>query len=324
MITSDPFFGETVLPGLIILFILPMGHMVSVVKSAKLQDLLTLIKVIFILSLIGLGLYLGPRVDESALNLSSSWKNEIFLPGFAVSLIYVFYAYTGWNSAAYIIEEVRNPQKSLPKALIIATAFVMVVYLLFQLVLVKHGSLAQLTGKLEVTSIAFANILGPQGVLWISFFIAIQLIATISGYAWIGPRVTYAMAKDFKLWRPLSKTNAQGIPVRAIILNTFISLILFISGSFEQIMLYAGFVLQLMGTITVYSSLKIKQPIGFSTPWKPLPQILYILSSLIISVYLINERPMESLAGLGLLCIGFLLYLVDKKNCVKEGLLRRF
>ncbi|WP_087941246.1 APC family permease [Algoriphagus faecimaris] len=309
-----PLFGDTLLPGLSALVLVPLAHSISLSKSAIFQNSLTIFKVLFLLSLIAIGFWFIPNISSNALNFNSSWQSEILQPGFAVSLIYVFFAYTGWNSAAYIIEEVKEPQKTLPKALILATLFVTIIYLLFHFVLLKHASLEQLMGKIEVTEIAFGNIFGEKGALWVGLFIGIQLLATISGYAWIGPRITFAMAQDFKLWRPLSKTNLQGIPVRAILLNTLISLILFLSGSFEQIMLYAGFVLQLMGTITIYSSLKIRKPEGFTTPWKPIPQVLYILSSVVISGYIIYERPWESLAGLGLLGIGFLLYLADKKT----------
>jgi APA family basic amino acid/polyamine antiporter len=121
------------------------------------------------------------------------------------------------------------------------------------------------------------------------------------------------MAKDYKLWKPLAKVNAKNIPVRAIILNTCISLVLFITGSFEQIMLYAGFILQLMSTVTVYSSLKIKKQEGFKTPFKPLPQLIYLGFSIALMGYLLVDRPVESLAGIGILILGWVVYAFDKK-----------
>lgn len=310
----SPLFGETILPGLFFLIFVPIAHMFSVSRSAQFQDLMTLVKIIFVLVLIVLGFVYTSQVEPTALDFSGSWKNEILVPGFAVSLIYVFYAYTGWNSAAYIIEEVDQPQKNLPKALIWATVSVMVIYILLQLVLLKHASVDQLSGKVQVADIAFGNLFGPKGALWVSFFIGIQLIATISGYSWVGPRVTYAMAKDFKLWKPLSKVNVHGIPTRAIMLNTFISLVLFSTGSFEQVMLYAGFVLQLMGTVTVYSSLRIKKEQGFRTPYKPVLQLIYLIFSTAVMVYLIYDRPVESLAGLGILGLGGLMYALDQRE----------
>lgn len=310
----SPLFGDTNLPGLFFLLVVPIAHMFSLSRSAQFQDLMTLVKILFVLVLIVLGIVYASDVELPALDFSGSWKNEVLMPGFAVSLIYVFYAYTGWNSAAYIIEEVDQPQKNLPKALIWATVSVMVIYILLQLVLLKHASVDQLSGKVQVADIAFGNLFGPKGALWVSFFIGIQLIATISGYSWVGPRVTYAMAKDFKLWKPLSKVNVHGIPTRAIMLNTFISLVLFSTGSFEQVMLYAGFVLQLMGTVTVYSSLRIKKELGFRTPYKPVLQVIYLIFSTAVMGYLVYDRPMESLAGLGILGLGGLIYALDKRE----------
>jgi len=310
----SPVLGETQLPGLLFLVLIPAVHIFSVSSSAKFQNGMTILKIAFVLAVIGIGLAFGTNSTSSALNFSDSWKDEILLPGFAVSLIYVFYAYTGWNSAAYIIEEVDQPKKNLPKALIGATLLVMVIYVLLQLVLLKHASVSQLTGQVQVADIAFGNLFGAQGAVWVSLFIGVQLIATISGYAWVGPRVTYAMAKDYKLWRPLAKVNGQNIPVRAIVLNTGISLVLFVSGSFEQIMLYAGFILQLMSTVTVYSSLKIKKQEGFKTPFKPLPQLIYLGFSIALMGYLLVDRPKESLAGIGILVLGWALYAFDKKN----------
>jgi APA family basic amino acid/polyamine antiporter len=309
----SPVLGETQLPGLFFLVLIPAVHIFSVSSSAKFQNGMTILKIAFVLALIGIGLAFGTNSTSPALNFSDSWKDEILLPGFAVSLIYVFYAYTGWNSAAYIIEEVDQPKKNLPKALIGATVLVMVIYVLLQLVLLKHASVSQLTGQVQVADIAFGNLFGAQGAVWVSLFIGVQLIATISGYAWVGPRVTYAMAKDYKLWRPLAQVNGQNIPVRAIVLNTGISLILFVSGSFEQIMLYAGFILQLMSTVTVYSSLKIKKQEGFKTPFKPLPQLIYLGFSIALMGYLFVDRPKESLAGIGILVLGWAVYAFDKK-----------
>jgi APA family basic amino acid/polyamine antiporter len=309
----SPVVGETQLPGLFFLVLIPAVHIFSVSSSAKFQNGMTILKIAFVLALIGVGLAFGSNSTSPALNFSDSWKEEILLPGFAVSLIYVFYAYTGWNSAAYIIEEVDQPKKNLPKALIGATLLVMVIYVLLQLVLLKHASVSQLSGQVQVADIAFGNLFGPNGALWVSLFIGVQLIATISGYAWVGPRVTYAMAKDYKLWRPLAKVNGQNIPVRAIVLNTGISLVLFVSGSFEQIMLYAGFILQLMSTVTVYSSLKIKNQEGFKTPFKPLPQLIYLGFSIALMGYLLVDRPKESLAGIGILLLGWAVYAFDKK-----------
>jgi APA family basic amino acid/polyamine antiporter len=190
-----------------------------------------------VLILIGIGFYYAPQFELPVLDFSTNWSNEITKPGFAVSLIFLFYAFTGWNSAAYIVTEIVQLRKNLPKALISSTIFVTVDYILLQLIFLKHSSVVQLSRKVQIATIAFANLFGPRGAAWISFFIAIQLITMFSGYSWIGPRITHSIVKDYKLWRPVAIVNSHGIPVPAIILNTTISLILFLSGSFEQILI---------------------------------------------------------------------------------------
>lgn len=309
-----PMIGEDLsyFLGICSIIFLALFHSFSLRQSGWVQNALTIIKILFVLILIFLGFSLASSLDGPAFDFSSAWTSEIIKPGFAVSSVYVFYAYTGWNSAAYIVGEIEHPRKNLPKALILATAFVMVVYILIQLVFLKHASIDELSGKVQVATIAFGNLFGSQGVIWVSLFIGIQLLATISGYTWVGPRITNAMAKEYRYWAFLSQTNTYGIPVRAIWFNAAVSLALMFSGSFESVLLYAGFVLQLMGTLTIAASLKIKSTEGFKSPFKPWLQIVYMLFSLWVMGFMLYDRPMESLLGLGIIFVGFLIYLFDK------------
>lgn len=299
--------------GLVSIIAMSIFHSFSVHQSGNVQNILTAIKLLFVFSLIVIGTVWASTLAGLSYDFTPTWKGEILRPGFAVSLIYVFYAYTGWNSAAYIVEEIDQPRKNLPKALISATILVMVVYVLLQLIFLKHASIDQLAGKVQVATLAFGNIFGNQGIFWVSLFIGIQLIATISGYTWVGPRITNAMAKEFRLWKPLAKTNKNGIPVRAVWFNTIISFVLMLSGSFEMVLLYVGFVLQMMGTFTIASSLLVKNAEGFRSPLRPWLQIIYIIFSLWVMVFMFYDRPKESLIGVGIILIGFVLYLFDSK-----------
>lgn len=288
-------------------------HSFSIRHSSRLQNITTFIKVGFILILILLGLFLT-AYEPNALQFDNSWIQEMQTPGFAVSMVYVSFAYTGWNAAAYIVEEMESPSRTLPRALIGSTLFVATVYILFQYALLRNAGLQELQGKEEVTYIAFNNLLGPAGGKWVSLFIAIQLIATISSYLWVGPRVTWAMAREHILWKPLSRQNRQGIPVRAIWAHVLIAVILTLTGSFENILLYAGFVLQLMASLTVATSLFIKnrQPGQFRSPFKPVLQLFFLAFNGWILVFTLMNRPYESLIGIGILAIGVLIYAAEK------------
>jgi len=289
-------------------------HSFTIRHSSRLQNISTAIKVVFIVVLIILGICL-PGNHQNALLFDMSWQAEIIQPGFAVSMVYVFFAYTGWNAAAYVAEEIENPRKNLPLALIGSALFVAIVYVLFQFVLLKHASVPQMQDKEEVTFIAFNNLLGRSGGKWVSALIAVQLIATISSYLWVGPRVTYAMANEYRLWEPLAKRNNHNIPVRAIWLHVIISIALALSGSFENVLLYAGFVLQLMASLTVATSLFLKKQEGvFKSPLKPFLQIIFLLFSAGVLVFTFVDKPQESLIGMGILATGGIVYLFDKST----------
>lgn len=300
--------------GVAVILILAAIHSVSIGQSGRFHNVSTAVKIGFILILIILGFAYAP-VQENAIDLSSTWQDEIWLPGFAVSLLYVTYAYTGWNAAAYIVDEIKDVRRNLPKALIIGTAFVTLLFVLVQVVLLKHASVDQLSGKVEVAFVAFQNLLGTEGGRWVSYLIAIQLIATVSGYLWIGSRVTFAMAKDHSLWRGIACKNKNGIPVRALWLQAAISIVLTLTGTFEEVLLYASFVLQLMGTLTVASVFWLKGRKGaYKSPFKPVLQILFVLFSVWILGYMLIERPKESAIGLVFVATGVGTYFLSKKK----------
>ncbi|CAM3380709.1 amino acid permease [uncultured Empedobacter sp.] len=282
--------------------------------SSKFQNIFTILKVVFIIFLIVIGFYYTPAVQPNAILFDSSWKGELLLPAFATSLVYVTFAYTGWNSASYIVEEINQPKKNLPKALFIGVVFVTISYVLLNYVFLKHASAAALSGQENVANISFANLLG-NNVKWVSCFIALQLIATISGYLWIGSRLTQATARENKLWSFMAKENKNRIPVRAIWVHTAISILLIFSGDFEVIFTYTSFVLQILATLAVCTAFFIKQDeltIIKSKFFYVLPA-LFLAFSLYICYFVLMQKPKESLFGLGIIALGIILFYFDKR-----------
>ena len=296
--------------GIGIIMILSTVHSFNLKMSGRFQDYSSLFKVLFVIILIIIGVMSAAYVD-TALEFNANWTSDLWKPGFAISLVYVSYAYQGWNQAAYITEEIHEPRRNLPRALIIGTLVVTITYVLLQLVMLKHASLSQLAGQAEVTTISFYNILGEQGVLIISICIALQLIATMSSYVWVGSRIINAMAKEHPLWCWLSNTSDKGMPIRAIWWQTLISVLMTVCFSLEQVMLYAGFLLQLVSTVTIIASFYIKPKEGaFRSPFGRVLQIIYVLFSTFVLIFLLYERPMESIKGLVLLGLGMLTYFI--------------
>ncbi len=289
-------------------------HVISLKHSSIFQNITTLFKILFVLFLLFLGVWYS-SIPENALNISTPILPEITKPGFAVSLLYVTYAYTGWNAAAYIVGEIKHPKKDLPKALIIGTLCVIVVYVLLQLVFLKFGRVDQLKNQSEVAILSIQNILGPIAIKWISAGIGLQLIATMSSYIWIGSRITNTMAQHYSLWRWLRPVNKNGIPVRAIWLQCGVILVLMLSGTLQQVLLYTSFLLQLMGTLAVASYLKISK-VGdkFRSPFSPYIQYIYVIFSLLVMVFILWDKPKECFIGLGILVIGAGTYLISEKG----------
>ena len=282
--------------------------------SSKFQNVFTVLKVVFILILIGIGLYFVPTIEPNAIVVDNTWKQELLLPAFATSLVYVTFAYTGWNSASYIIEEIDQPKKNLPKALFIGVIFVTIAYVFLNYVFLKHASAISLVGKEDVANISFRNLLGSN-VKWVSCFIALQLIATISGYLWIGSRLTQATARENKLWSFMAKENKNRIPVRAIWVHTTISILLIFSGDFEVIFTYTSFVLQVLATLAICTAFFIKRDeltIIKSRLFYLLPTI-FLAFSLYICYFVLTQKPKESLIGLGIIFLGLIIFYFDKR-----------
>jgi APA family basic amino acid/polyamine antiporter len=298
-----------------IIFLVAASLSFSLKTSSKFHNFFTFIKVAFIIVLIILGVGLSESGIGNSLNFGNDWKNEIMLPAFATSLVFVTYSYTGWNSASYIAGEIKDVQKNLPKALIVGTVFVTVCYLLVNFIMLKHAPINQLAGKEDVMGEAANNMLGHTFGKVVNIFIALQLVATISGYLWVGSRLTQAFAKENKLWKSLSVGNKKGIPVRAIFAHAVIATLIILTGSFKEIFVYTAFILQLFASLaisTAYFIKKDQRKIFKSNLFYVFPTV-FLLFSVYILYFTLIHNPKESIIGLGIVALGIVLYLIDRK-----------
>lgn len=291
-------------------------HSYSIRQSSRVQNFLTIIKIGLVLLFIFSAFLIEP--DQNAIDWSASWKDEMFSPSYAVALIYVMYAFSGWNAAAYIVDEIRAPRRNLPKALIGGTLLVSVLFVLLQWAFLRQASVPQLQNNVEVGQIVAQLMYGTQGGQLVSALIALLLIAGISAMTWVGPRVTRTMASDYSVWQSFARDNKYGIPVRAIWLQTLISLFMVLTSSFEQVLIYSGFVLQLFTTLTVVGVFigrwKNIDKQYYRSPGYPWIQIGFLIFSMWMLIYLMIDQPYESLMGLSNLLIGAISYWWSKKR----------
>lgn len=310
----DVSFGNSFAIGII--FLVSVFLSFSLKASSRFHNFFTLIKIAFIIVLIiiGIGISDSETIGNS-LKLDSSWQKEIMLPAFATSLVFVTYSYTGWNSASYIAGEIKDVQKNLPKSLIVGTVFVTVCYLLVNFIMLKHAPVNQLAGKEDVMGEAANNMLGNTFGKIVNIFIALQLVATISGYLWVGSRLTQAFAKENRLWKSLSIGNKKGIPVRAIFAHAVIATLIILTGSFKEIFVYTAFILQLFASLAISTAYFIKKEdrkIFKSNIFYIFPTV-FLLFSIYILYFTLIHNPKESIIGLGIVAVGIVLYLIDKK-----------
>lgn len=301
---------------IIVIILITVAQSFSMKTSGRFQNLFTIIKIGFVIALIAIGVYLSASPDLSSLNFSSSWETEILLPGFATSLVFVTYAYTGWSSASYIVGEIDKPKINLPKALIIGTVFVTLSYIFINFIMLKHAPVSRLIGKEDVMGVAANFMIGSNFGKIVNIFIALQLVATISGYLWVGSRITQMTATENKLWSPLARKNKNGIPVRALFMHATVATIIILTGSFKSVFLYTAFVLQLGATVALSTSLflKKKDRILFKSNWFYVFPVAFILFSGYILYFTMVSHPKESLIGLSIIVAGVVLYFLDQRT----------
>jgi basic amino acid/polyamine antiporter, APA family len=287
-------------------------HLSGIKHSSTFQNVSTLIKAALIIALIVAGLTCGtPQPISFAPSIND--LSYVASAPFAVSLVFVMYAYSGWNAATYIAGEIRDPAVSLPRSIIVATATVIFLYVLLNAVFLYTTPIAAMAGQLDVALIAGKHIFGDFGGRIVGALICIGLISSISAMTWIGPRVTMAMGKDHAFLAPLAQTTKEGVPTTAILLQLAIVSVLLTTQSFEAVLDTIQFSLTLCSFLAVlgvivlrYTEPKLVRP--YRTWGYPVTPIVFLAVTAFMMYHLIIERPLQSLAGLAIMLAGLGLY----------------
>ena len=306
-----PQLNSTIIASVIII-LFNLIHSQTLKYGRLIQDWTTIGKIVLIVFFIISGLLIDSPQNISFLPIPND-GSLIMSSSFAVSLVWISYAYTGWNSTVYIAGEVKNPQKNIHYSLLFSTAFVTVLYILLNFIFLFSTPISEMRGMIEVGFIAGVNIFGDQGGRIVSGGIALLLLSTISSYVFIGPRITQVIGEDFKYLRFFSKVNNSGIPINGFIFQLSISLIFILTSTFEQVLLYAGITFIIINTITVIGVIVLRfyQP-ALNRPYKswgyPWTQIIFTISNLWILYFTFKNQPFESLIGIGIILISLIFY----------------
>ena len=283
------------------------------------QEWTTIFKLILILVFIAIAFISPNHQDITILPVAHDFR-LLASPEFAVNLVWVSYAYAGWNSSIYVVGEIVQPEKNVFRSIFIGTLTVMVLYVLLNYVFLLVTPLNQLIGKVEVGYLSATYLLGDGFAEVVSLCIGFLLISTVSSYVYIGPRIIQAIGNDHERLQIFSKNDNNGLPFNAFCLQLFISLVFIFTSSFEQVLLYTGITLIMTTTITVcslfylrYKNPDIKRPYAaWGYPWTSL---IFVLLNSWVLYYTFKLQTFESFVGIGLIIISFgLFYILKKAN----------
>ncbi len=306
---------STTMLAVCLLLLLTGLHSINHRASGETQLWFTGLKILLIVVFCLSAFYLTDLPRQSGF-FPRAGDGELLTSGaFAVSLIYVNYAYTGWNAATYLTSELEEPRKYLPGILIIGTLVVMILYVALNFVFLYVAPMDAMVGKLEIGYIAAGFVFGDTGGAIMAIVLALLLVSTVSAMVLAGPRVLQVIGEDFSAFKLLSVTNKDHIPIFAILFQSLLSLLFIITSSFESILMFAGFTLGFNSFFTVAGIfvLRYRQP-GLQRPYQtwlyPLTPIIYLAITGWTLIYILLDHPVEALVGISIIGSGAVFYLL--------------
>jgi len=244
----------------------------GVQRTARVQNFLTGLKVIVLLAFIVLGFTIG---DGSTTNYSLTATRDVATPlaeQFAISLVWVYVAYSGWNAATYVAEELHRPSHTLPWALGIGTVLVTALYLVLNAVFIYAAPLEEMKNVEAVGSFAASHLFGPVGSGIFAGLMALSLMSTVNAMVTIGPRVYFAMARNGAFPAVAAKVHPKfHTPVAAIVAQAVCTMLMTVT-PFPQLVLYIGMTLNVFTVMSVLSIFFFRKRAG----WQKLPAVSFL------------------------------------------------
>jgi basic amino acid/polyamine antiporter, APA family len=298
--------------GLAVVWLVTLVHVRGIRDGGALQVASTVLKLVLILGFIVAGFAFGTRQPISFTPTEADFTHIISAP-FAISLVFVMYSYAGWNAATYIIGEIRDPQRSLPLALLSGTLLVIALYVALNAVFLYTTPIGSLAGHIDVAMIAGTFIFGERGGQVVGALISLGLVSSISAMIWIGPRVAMTMGEDFPALRIFARRSANGAPRPAILFHASVATALLFTQSFEAVLDFIQFGLLCCSFLTVLGVIKLRithpdMPRPYRAWGYPITPLIFLAVMAFILYYLAISRPVQSIAGFAIMLSGLLVY----------------
>ncbi|MCU0455565.1 MAG: amino acid permease [Bacteroidales bacterium] len=299
-----------------VILIFTLIHYRGIKTGAKIQNILTVLKVL----LIGILLFAGfSSGNGSFLNFGGGTHDNSGFAGMktiGLSLMWIMFAYSGWNASTYLGAEISNPGKTLPRSLLYGTGIVVLIYVALNVLYVYGIKPEEMKGVISVGGLAMGNLFGKSAEILFSLLIGFALFSSLSAFIIIGPRVYYSMAKDGLFFKSVAEIHPRFlVPSNSILLQGLIACILALSGSFEQVLTYMGFALGIFPVLTVMGVFRLRatNPAALRLPGFPVTQVVYMAAGVMILVLSFLERPAESSIALATVAVGVPAYFIFRK-----------
>jgi APA family basic amino acid/polyamine antiporter len=298
-------------------------HCIGVRLGTMTQNILSLLKIGALLGIILFGVFFG-KGDSVHFAPLFDWEKITNFSVFAAAFIPVIFAYSGWNAVIYIAGEVKEPDKTLPKALLIANLIVIALYLAINMVYIYAVPVTEMKGALRVSEVATTALFGYQTSAWITAVITVSILGALNVVTMLGPRIYYAMARDGVFFKSLARVHPTfNTPVNAIVLQALWACLLIVTGTFGTLFTYVSVIITLFSAFTVGSVIVLRfKRADLRRPYKlwgyPIVPILFIAIHLWIVWGSVTQNPFESLIGLFIVCLGIPAYLMWRKQGTRE------
>ena len=303
-----------------LILILSFINYLGILFGKWIQNVFTILKIgsILFFALAGLFISTGNHIDFS-INPTSMSIGSI-LTGMGIALVAVTWTVGGWEYVTFAAGEIKNPKKNLPLALIIGTVVILVLYIKINIAYLKVLPMDSLIGELKVGEATAKSLYGPGIAGAFVVVVIISMFGSLNGNILVGPRISYAMAKDKLFFSKAADVHPKfHTPGNAIMIQGFWAAVLVLSGTFEEIItlvVFVNFMMWIAASSTVFV-LRKKQP-ELERPYKvwgyPYVPAFFIIFSSAILINTFFESPQQSLMGIGLTLLGIPAYLYWKKN----------
>ncbi|MBX2915817.1 MAG: amino acid permease [Cyclobacteriaceae bacterium] len=248
--------------------------------------------------------------------------NLILSSGFATSLVFVVYAYTGWNASAYIAGNLENPKRNLPLSLVAGTGIVVVIYLLLNAMFMYSAPFTELDGQNDIGNVVAYKLFGEKvGFVFAGIF-SVALLSTLSAMTIAGPRVTEAMGEDYGLLKIFTRKNKYEMPYLAILAQGAWAIFLVLVSSFKEIIQYISVSLSIFSMITVIGIFWLRKQHphadAYKVPLYPITPLIFVGCTIWMIYYVAADDPMILIYSLATLIPGYILYILANRFNQKQ------